>query len=188
SLSGALIPGRLRAKIAAASLKHDGYGTNQLTGRDVSDKDTTAFRGALDWLASDDVKVQLSYDQTKDSAEPKGYRRLAANPLCPAFLGRTCPPLSNNFDTESGLAPKNSTDASGSSLVVSWKIREPWQFKSITAHRKSDSDNNIDFDTTPARITDVIATYFDKQTSEELQFNYDGGGKFTGVFGAYYFD
>jgi len=188
SLSGALIPGKLRAKIAAASLKHDGYGTNRLTGRDVSDKDTTAFRGALDWLASDDVKVQVSYDQTKDSAEPKGYRRLAANPLCPAFLGRTCPPLSNNFDTESGLAPKNSTDASGTSLVVSWKISEPWQFKSITAHRKSDSDNNIDFDTTPARITDVIATYFDKQTSEELQFNYDGGGKFTGVFGAYWFD
>ncbi len=188
SLSGALIPGKLRGKIAAASLKHDGYGTNRLTGRDVSDKDTTAFRGALDWLASERVKVQVSYDQTKDSAEPKGYRRLAANPLCPLFLGRTCPPLSNNFDTESGLAPKNSTDASGSSLVVSWKISEPWQFKSITAHRKSDSDNNIDFDTTPARITDVIATYFDKQTSEELQFNYDGGGKFTGVFGAYWFD
>ncbi|MEP7012415.1 MAG: TonB-dependent receptor [Acidobacteriota bacterium] len=187
SVSGALIPGKLRAKIAAAALKHDGYGTNQLTGRDVSDKDTQAVRAALDWLASDRVKVQVSYDKTKDSAEPKGYRRLAANPLCPLFLGRTCPPLSNNFDTESGLAPKNSTDASGTSLVVSWKISDPWQFKSITAHRKSDSDNNIDFDTTPARITDVIATYFDKQTSEELQLNYDGGGKLTGVFGAYYF-
>ncbi len=187
SVSGALIPGKLRAKIAAAALKHDGYGTNQLTGRDVSDKDTQAVRAALDWLASDRVKVQVSYDKTKDSAEPKGYRRLAANPLCPLFLGRTCPPLSNNFDTESGLAPKNSTDADGTSLVVSWKISDPWQFKSITAHRKSDSDNNIDFDTTPARITDVIATYFDKQTSEELQLNYDDGGKLTGVFGAYYF-
>ncbi|HEV7667396.1 MAG TPA: TonB-dependent receptor [Thermoanaerobaculia bacterium] len=187
SVSGALIPGKLRGKIAAASLKHDGYGTNRLTGRDVSDKDTTAFRGALDWLASDRVKVQLSHDQTKDSAEPKGYRRLAANPLCPAFLGRTCPPLSNNFDTESGLAPLNSTDASGTSLIVGWKVSDAWDFKSITAYRKSDSDNNIDFDTTPARITDVIATYFDKQTSEELQFLYDGGEKFTGVFGAYYF-
>ena len=188
SLSGALIPGKLRAKIAAASLKHAGYGTNQLTGRDVSDKDTVAFRGALDWLASDRVKVQLSYDQTKDSAEPKGYRRLEANPLCPLFLGRTCPPLSNNFDTESGLAPINSTDANGTSLIVSWEISDPWEFKSITAYRESDSENNIDFDTTPARITDVTATYFDKQTSQELQFLYDGGGKFTGVFGLYYFD
>ncbi len=188
SLSGALVAGKLRGKIAAASLKHDGYGTNRLTGRDVSDKDTKAFRAALDWLVSDDVKVQVSYDQTKDDAEPKGYRRLAPNPLCPLFLGRACPALSNNFDTESGLAPKNSTDASGTSLVVSWKISDPWSAKSITAHRKSDSDNNIDFDTTPARITDVIATYFDKQTSEELQFNYDGGGKITGVLGAYYFD
>ncbi len=187
SVSGPLIAGKLRGKIAAASLKRDGYGTNRLTGRDVSDKDTTAFRGALDWLASDDVKVQFSYDQTKDSAEPKGYRRLAPNPLCPLFLGRTCPPLSNNFDTESGLAPKNSTDSSGSSLVVGWKINDPWSWKSITAYRKSDSRNNIDFDTTPARITDVIATYFDQQTSQELQFNYDGGGRLTGVLGAYYF-
>ena len=188
-LSGALVPGKLRGKVAFASLQRDGFGTNRLTGRDVSDKDTTAFRAALDWLASDAVKVQFSYDMTKDSAEPKGYQRLAANPLCPLFLGgRTCLPLNDNFDTESGLAPLNSTDAEGYSLTVGWELSSAWNLKSITAYRKSDSENNIDFDTTPARITDVIATYGDDQTSQELQLLYDDGGKFTGVFGAYYFD
>lgn len=187
-LSGALVPGKLRGKLAFASLQRDGFGTNRLTGRDVSDKDTTALRAAFDWLASESVKVHLSYDRTEDDAEPKGYRRLAANPLCPLLLGRACPPLDSNFDTESGLAPLNSTDAEGSSLTVDWAISDPWQFKSITAYRKSDSENNIDFDTTPARITDVTATYFDEQTSQEFQFLYDDGGKLTGVFGAYYFD
>ncbi len=73
-------------------------------------------------------------------------------------------------------------------MTVRWDVNDAWQFKSITAHRESDSENNIDFDTTPARIADVIATYFDEQDSQEFQFLYDGGGAFKGVFGLYYFD
>ncbi len=186
--SGPLVEDKLFGKIAFASLQHDGYGTNLFTGRDVSDKDTTAFRVALDWLASDDVTVKFAYDRTEDDAEPKGLTRLAANPLCPLFLGAPCPPNPELFDTQSGLEPLNGTDAEGYSLTVLWDINEDWQFKSITAHRESDSRNNIDFDTTPAPITDVIATYFDEQDSQEFQFIYDGGGRFSGVFGLYYFD
>ena len=188
SAGGALVPGKLRAKVAFASLSHDGYGTNLFTGRDVSDKDTTAYRLAFDWLASDDVTVKLRFDRTEDNSEPKGLTRLEANPLCPLFLGTTCAPLANIFDTQSGLEPLNGTDSEGDSVAVEWNITDHWQFKSITAYRESDSRNNIDFDTTPARITDVISTYFDEQTSQEFQFIYDAGGAFSGVFGLYYFD
>ncbi|MEM8997710.1 MAG: TonB-dependent receptor, partial [Acidobacteriota bacterium] len=188
SVSGALVPGKLRAKVAVASLQRDGYGTNLFTGRDVSDKDTQAFRLAFDWLASDDVTVKLRLDRTEDNAEPKGLTRLEANPFCPLFLGTTCEPLDNIFDTQSGLAPLNSTDSEGYSLVVDWRVNDNWLFKSITAYRESDSENNIDFDTTPARITDVTATYFDEQTSQEFQFVYDGGERLNGVLGLYYFD
>lgn len=188
SFAGALIPGQLRAKIAIASLEHDGYGTNRLTGRDVSDKDSLAYRAALDWLPSDTVKVQLSFDRTEDSSEPKGYTRLAANPLCPLFLGVACPPEPEIFDTTSGLAPLNGTDSQGLALTVNWDASAAWRLKSITAMRESDSENAIDFDTTAARITDVTATYYDEQLSQELQFLYDGGNKLDGVFGLYYFD
>lgn len=188
SVSGALVPGKLRAKAAVASLSHDGYGTNLFTGREVSNKDSLAARLAFDWLASDDVTVRFRFDRTEDDAEPKGLTRLKANPLCPIFLGAPCPPLANTFDTQSGLAPLNGTDSEGYSMTVDWVLNDSWRFKSITAYRESDSQNNIDFDTTPARITDVIATYFDEQTSQEFQFIYDGGGAFDGVFGFYYFD
>lgn len=188
SVSGALVPGKLRGKLAIASLQHDGYGTNHFTGNDVSDKDTLALRAALDWLPREGVKVQFAYDKTKDDANPKGHSLLEPNPLCPAFLGRTCPVLPDTFDNNAGLAPLNSTDAQGGSLVIGWDLSSAWRIKSITAFRESDSENNIDFDTTPARITDVIATYYDEQFTQEFQFLYDGGGKFTGVFGAYYFD
>jgi iron complex outermembrane receptor protein len=188
NFAGALIPGKLRGKLAVASLQHEGYGTNLFTGRDVSDRKTVAARGGLDWLVSDDVKVAFSLDVSRDDAEPKGYQRLAANPLCPLFLGRTCPPNDSRWDTQSGLAPVNGTDSLGASMVISWDMNDAWLFKSITAYRESDSDNNIDFDTTPARITDVQATYYDNQISQEFQLLYDAGTKLTGVLGLYYFD
>jgi len=187
ALAGALIPGKLRGKFAFASLRHDGYGENLLTGRDVSDRNTLAARAGLDWLATEQVKVAFSLDYTKDKAEPKGYRRLVANPLCPAF-GTTCAPNESRWDTQSGLAPLNGTDSKGASIVVSADINDAWGFKSISAYRESDSENNIDFDTTVARITDVIATYYDKQLTQEFQLLYDSGSKLAGVVGFYYFD
>jgi len=187
SIAGALMPGKLRGKLAIASLNHDGYGTNRFTGRDVSDRNTLAGHGALEWLVSERTNVQFNIDATKDKAEPKGYQRLVANPLCPAF-GITCTPNSSRFDTQSGLAPLNGTNSNGESLVVNSKLNAAWNFKSISAYRRSNSKNNIDFDTTQARITDVIATYYDKQKSQEFQFIYDHGTKVNGVLGAYYFD
>jgi iron complex outermembrane receptor protein len=188
SIAGALVPGKLRAKASFGSFQHDGYGTNLFTGRDVSDKDITAYRLGFDWLPSESVKVSLAYDETRDDSSPKGLTRLAANPFCVTFLGVACPPEGKIFDTHSGLAPLNGTDSQGAALTVRWTIDDAWQFKSISAHRESDTENNIDFDTTQARITDVITTYFDEQDSQEFQFLYDGGGSLAGVFGLYYFD
>lgn len=187
SASGALIEGVLRAKFSFGSFKHDGYGTNLLTGRDVSDRDTQAYRLALDWLPAENVKVAFAFDKTEDSANPKGLTRLQPNRFCPLFGLGTCPNEAQIFDTRSGLAPLNGTDGDGAAMTISWGINDAWQFKSITAYRESDSKNNIDFDTLPARIADVIATYYDEQLSQELQLVYSGE-KWNGVFGAYYFD
>lgn len=187
SLAGALVPGKLRGKIAFASLNHGGYGENLLTGNDVSDRKTLAARAGLDWLVNDNWKVAFSADYTQDDSAPKGYQRLRANNLCPLF-GITCAPNDSRWDTQSGLAPLNGTDSMGASIVISSALSSAWDFKSISAYRESDTENNIDFDTTPARIVDVATTYFDNQLSQEFQFVYDGGGKTTGVLGAYYFD
>ena len=185
---GATADGTLRAKAAVASLQRDGYGTNLRTGRDVSDKDTLAYRLAFEWVPGDAFKAHLSYDHTDDDAEPKGITRLQANPLCPVFSGGPCPPEANPFDTRSGLAPVNSTDSSGYALTLTWQLSSAWQMKSISAYRENDTENSIDFDTSPGRIVDVFATYFDDQTSEELQWIYDGGGALSGVLGLFYFD
>lgn len=188
SLSGAIIEGKLRAKVAYAKLQRNGYGTNRFLGSDNSDKDTTAYRIAVDFLPTDKLRFKLAWDQTRDDANPKGYARLEANPFCPLFLLEECNPLSNNFDTEAGLEPVNGTKAEGISLTAEWDINDEWSFKSITAYRETDSENNIDFDTTPAAIADAVAIYFDDQRSQEFQVVYDNQDNLSGVFGLYYFD
>lgn len=187
ALSGALIEGKLRGRVALASLQRDGFGVNRFTGADVSDKDTFAVRAALEWLPTDNLNVKLTYDQTEDDSGPKGYKRVEPNPFCGLFL-ITCPTLSDPFDVEAGLVPTNGTDSNGGSLTVTWDINDAWTAKSITGYRESDSDNNIDFDTTPAPITDVFAQYFDQQISQEIQLVYDGGERLAGVVGLFYLD
>lgn len=187
-LGGPIVEGKLRGKIAVAKLLRDGYGTNLYQNRDVSDKDTTAYRAALEWLPSDNVTLQLNFDRTEDDAEPVGLTRLEANPFCVVFTGVACPPYPNLFDTESGIDPVNEAESTGYSLALTWDINDALRFKSITAYRETDTRNWIDFDTTPLAIADSEATYYDDQTTQEFQLLYTGSGRLSGVLGLYYFD
>ncbi len=186
-ISGPIVEGKLRGKLSLASLQRDGWGKNRFTGRDVSDKDTQVAIAGLEWQPNDNWLVSVGADYTEDDAEPKGYKRLEANPLCP-FYGITCEPLSDNYDVEAGHDPENNTESWGGSITISGTLGEAWGFKSITAYRENDTVNNIDFDTTSARITDVFADYTDDQFSQEFQFSYDNADNFDAVMGIYYFD
>jgi iron complex outermembrane receptor protein len=184
---GSLVPGKLRGRIAFASLERGGWGTNEFTGRDVSDRNTLAGRGALEWRITGRWTARLSADFMLDDAQPKGYQRLAANPFCPAINGQACPPDESRWDTTAALEPLNGTDSSGGSLLVEGRLGATWRFKSISSYRQSQTENNVDFDTTPGRIADVIGTLDDEQISQEFQFVHDGR-KASAVLGAYWFD
>jgi iron complex outermembrane receptor protein len=188
NISGPIVKDKLLAKASFAKLTRDGYGENLYQDREVSNKDTTAYRFALEWLPSDKVSLRADYDSTEDNAEPVGLTRLAENPFCWIYLGQACPPYDDLFDTESGIDPVNDTKSTGYSLTLSWDINPALQFKSITAYRETDTRNWLDFDTTPAAIADSQATYYDDQTTQEFQLVYTGSSKWSGVLGFYYFD
>ena len=58
----------------------------------------------------------------------------------------------------------------------------------MIAKRESDTHTMIDFDTTPLKLVDVEAFYYDEQVSNELQANFDAGGRARGVMGLYWFN
>ncbi|KFN48417.1 TonB-dependent receptor [Arenimonas metalli] len=183
AIGGSLGSDALRARVAVASLHRDGFGENTVTGQEVSDKEILAARAQVGAFISDDFNIQVAFDWMDDQSGVRGAKMLSANRFVP-----TAPPMASRYDVRNGMPNVNDTSMTGVSAVANWRISDDWGFKFVSARRESDTETNIDFDTTQATIADVKAFYSDEQISHELQFNYDGGGRARGVMGVYYFD
>lgn len=182
--------GALRGRVAVASLNRDGFGHNLITGQGVSDKNIDAYRLSLGAYVNDDLNIQFAADWMNDRSGVRGAKMLAPNPLQPVFFPTQgpYPPLNDRYDVRNGMPNVNDTRLQGASATVNWRASEDWSFKYILAKRESHTETNIDFDTTPSQVADVKAFYRDQQVSNELQANYDAGGRAHGVMGLYTFD
>lgn len=181
----------LRGRISIADLHRDGFGENVITGAQVSDKKIRAFRANLGAYVTDAVDLQFALDHVDDSSGVRGAQMLAANPFNSlALYGGTGPkpPLASRYDVRNGMPNVNDTTLSGASATVNVRPSDNWTFKYVLAKRESDTETNIDFDTTQDKIADVKAFYRDEQVSHEMQLNYDAGGRARGVIGLYKFD
>ncbi|GAB6196626.1 TonB-dependent receptor [Lysobacter xanthus] len=172
----------LRARLSVARLQRDGFGHNLVTGEDVSNKDITAVRGQLGAYVNDNLNVQFAFDWMDDRSGVRGAQMLGPNRFAPTYA-----PLPSRYDVRNGMPNINDTTLKGASMTVNWDLNDAWGLKYILAKRESDTETNIDFDTTPATVADVKAFYRDQQVSNELQVNYDGGGRVRGVAGIYGF-
>jgi iron complex outermembrane recepter protein len=175
--------GMFRARVSVASLNRDGFGENIVTKQPVSDKEINTARVSFGIFASESFDVIINYDWMDDQSGVRGAKMLAPNRFVP-----TAPPLESNYDVRNGMPNVNDTSMDGISATATWMINDAWTMKYILSHRSSDTETNIDFDTTQAPIADVKAFYSDNQTTNELQFNYDAGGRSRGVFGIYSFN
>lgn len=190
TIGGSLSDGALRGRIGVASLHRDGFGRNIRTGQDVSDKEILVARAQLGAYVTEDFNIQLSVDWLDDQSGARGARMLAPNPLQPVFFPGSglSQPLESRYDVRSGMLNVNDTELKGASGVANWRINDDWTAKYVIAKREGDTETNIDFDTLPEKIADVKAFYRDQQVSNEIQLNYDAGGRSRGVIGIYHFD
>ncbi|MBW8366345.1 MAG: TonB-dependent receptor [Arenimonas sp.] len=173
----------LRGRLAVASLSRDGFGENTLTKQDVSDKEILAMRGQLGAYVTEDLNFQFAFDWMEDQSGVRGAKMLSPNRFTPIYQ-----PMDDRYDVRNGMPNINDTTLKGISATANWRINDSWTTKFVTAKRESDTETNIDFDTTPQPIADVKAFYRDQQVSNELQLNYDAGGRHRGVLGIYKFN
>jgi iron complex outermembrane receptor protein len=173
----------LRGRIAVASLSRDGFGENTRTNQDASDKEILAMRGQLGAYVTEDLDFQFAFDWMEDQSGVRGARMLSPNRFTPTYQ-----PLDDRYDVRNGMPNINDTTLQGISATANWRVNDSWSMKFVTAKRESDTETNIDFDTTPQPIADVKAFYRDEQVSNELQLNYDAGGRHRGVLGIYQFN
>ena len=181
----------LRARFSVASLNRDGYGKNRYSGQDVSDKEILAARAQVGAYVNDDFDIQFAVDWMDDQSGVRGGKMLSPNPLdfvIDPGRGFGQQPLDSRYDIRSGMPNVNDTSILGMSAAANWRVNDDWSVKYVLAKRESDTETNIDFDMLPNRIVDVLAFYSDEQVSNELQVNYDAGGRVRGVVGLYAFD
>ncbi|MCH6485342.1 TonB-dependent receptor [Pseudoxanthomonas sp. LH2527] len=182
----------LRGRVSVASMNRDGVGENRFNGQEISDKEINAVRMQLGAYSQDDFDVQFAFDYLDDQSGVRGGKLLSvntsptANFLFPGLSAYT--PMDSRYDIYSAMPNVNDTEMKGLSATVNWRPNEDWAFKYVVAKRESDTETNIDFDMTPFPVADVKAFYSDSQVTNEVQANYDGGGRARGVVGIYHFD
>ncbi len=167
-----------------ATFNRDGFGQNVINGKQNYNKNVAAGRISVEVTPTSDLFIRLAADRTVDDSNPRqGYR------FTPTPAPENAAPLANLFDTRANLYKVNGHDQQvitrGASLLVDYNIDATLSFKSITAHRASDTYAPIDFDSTSFAVWEAPTIYRDKQDSQEFQFTYTGE-RLQGVAGVFF--
>ena len=125
----------------------------------------------------------LAWDAFRDRSGPRSAHRENVNPFDPAQT----PVDPGRYDSRSGMPDLDRADAHGASVTLVWHAAEAWRLKSITAYRRDESEANVDFDQLPAHISDLHRDLYEKQLSQEFQWQ-GGGERMQGVAGVFLFD
>ncbi len=174
----------LRVGGTLATFNRDGFGKNIVNGKQNYDKNVAAGRISVEATPNSELFIRFAADRTVDDSNPRqGYR------YTPTPAPENAAPLANLFDTRANLYTVNGHDqqviTKGASLLIDYTINPTLSFKSITAHRGSDTFAPIDFDSTSFAAWEAPTIYRDKQDSQEFQFTYTGE-RIQGVAGVYY--
>lgn len=166
-----------------------GYVTNPVTGAEYNDKHTNAARATFAWDPSANLRIDLTADYTLDDA---GLTVGQATNSLTTILGvplYTAPnPLPEyNFQTVVNPTLPNQTrlESRGMAMNVAYDLSDALTLRSITAYRKLDTDDYIDFDAIPLDVTSALVAVDQSQFSQELQLAYESG-PVSAVGGLYY--
>jgi outer membrane receptor protein involved in Fe transport len=139
-----------RSRFAFASLKRDGFVTNNYNGDQLDDRNTMAGRASFEWDFSDDTSITLIYEQTK--ADDNRLR--AARQFCKqdSFFG--CDPIQTGMD---------SVHSSGS--YFHWINYFMFTYtdleNSYNRNNPSNDVRTVDLDFTPTHNTTLESTLFE---------------------------
>ena len=194
-VSGALIPGLLKASLAVAHDQHEGYTWDPTIKRHVNDQDTTGGRFKLLFTPSTRFRALITLDGTVDHAATAYY-----TPVKPIIGGTLKSPVYGAYQANTSYAsqePLNKSWTSGAAAKLTYDIDPHLKLHSITALRRFAQDpvnyNNdgqplVPYSSTVTQlvsISDNLIKYHDKEVTQEFQIQGDYGiVDFTG--GLYY--
>jgi iron complex outermembrane recepter protein len=186
ALSGALdAAGKIRARVAFLSEKHDGYGTNLTTGEDFDDADHRAVRGTLELRPAENVTVTIVADRSEmdDHIGNRALGKLGAQLTGVLQGGRTAGFSRDVYNDTISRYHRTNTGVSGEVAIDLGNVT----LKSQTAYRDFDRLDRNDIDGTDAFNADLKFPESAKQFSQEFQLSLSTD-RLDGVAGLYYFN
>lgn len=191
--------------------QQDGYVT-RTDGTDLGDTDTYTAQAKFVWKPSASARATLALDYTRadENGSPLVFAAInegAAFPRvssfeagCPGMASVATPvPMINDdrcandfqargpYGNNGSLPLKSTFDNWGTSLNLSFDLRESLVLKSISSYRDVTWEGVRDADNTPLTILHTLYDVDGSQWSQELQLTYQTD-PLTAVVGAYYFD
>lgn len=178
-------------RLSGVTRNQNGFATSVFTGDRFGKTERNSLRGSLLLAPTDNLKITLAADWTRDRSNPAPAVNLAINPdppfafIFPADAGND---RSNDFYTSfASNSPEARNVTWGVSGTIEWDLGGP-TLTSVTAYRSLDGFSTSDPDGTGYRLYDQSATTNQTQFSQELRL---GGtaldDRLTYLLGAYHF-
>ena len=182
---------------AVAKLDRDGFGTVR-TGYDINtatftdseenyNKDVLVYRLNAEFRPLDNLYFRLALDKTDDDSNQPCGSQSSPTLLTHPATGQPFVPTGDPFDGDCGTTHISNVENEGYSITAQYDITEELSLKYVYADREGETQQFIDFESTPLDSFDVPASYSDEQQSHELQLTYEAN-RLSLVGGLYYFE
>ncbi len=170
----------VQGRIAAFYETRDGYIEN-LDGGTLQGKDTRAIRGSLHVDLGENSGVDVILNYQKDTPPGTGFR----SQVIPNLQGSLDPYTANS---QRGNDLGTDRQVYGATVLGDFSLSENWSLSTITGWRRYNGYDKFDSDGSQADLIEFDEHAWGRQLSQEVRFNFDNGGKFTGFLGGSYFD
>jgi iron complex outermembrane recepter protein len=173
---------KLFGRFAFTWNEHDGVIDNLADGSKLNGKKTLAARGAVRWLPNPQTTVDVLANWQHDTPPGTSFK----SGVIPTSRGDTNPFTAAELNRGGALGLDRTVG--GVTGIVAHEFNKAWTLTSTTGMREYDSYENFDADGARIYLLEFAEDSRGHQFSQELRLNYDDGGKFTGFFGASYFN
>lgn len=187
SLSGALVPNQVRARLSLAHRERDGYLNNTTTGQDLNDISATGGRLVIDADLTPNLRARFSADAFSEDGT-------SALETGPAVINGTVVALAG-IPTQ--VADDNVVQLDGSEFaeraLEGYSARFDWDFQgftltSITAYRDYTSNFGDDSDGLPVNAFNVGREENGENFSQEFRLTSTTDGPLSWILGAYFYN
>jgi iron complex outermembrane receptor protein len=176
-----ILGNELFGRFAFSWREQDGVIDNLADGSALNGKDTLAFRGSLRWQPTAVTTIDLIGNWQHDTPPGTAF----TSGVIPTSRGTITPFTAAELNRGNKLGTDRTVG--GVTAIVEHAFSKAWSLTSTTGWREYDSYENFDADGGRIFLLEFAEDSRGRQFSQEVRFNFNDGGAFSGFFGGSYF-